>query len=107
MQQPFKDKVERADARVYKLLRDVPKNHNEGLHRVSFSYVDSSPKKATIRDKASTNPKSRFYHVSPCVLNETECTYKTREKARHTHIQGYNSVLQVEESYLKTRNRNE
>ena len=74
---------------------------------MSFSYIDTSPKKAVIRDKASTNPKSRFYHVSPCVLGETECTYKTREKARQTHQQGYNSVLQVEESYLKTRNRNE
>jgi hypothetical protein len=40
-------------------------------------------------------------------LGETECTYKTREKVRQTHQQGYNSVLQVEESYLKTRNRNE
>lgn len=85
MQVPFKDSVPRTEAPIYKILKDIPKNHNDGLHRVSFSYVDPSPKKAVIRDHSKVSPKSRFYHVSPCVLDETECTFKNREKARQVN----------------------
>ena len=96
MQVPFKDTVPRTESRVYKILNDVPKNHNEGLHRVSFSHIDVYPKKANIMGNHKTSPKPRFYHVAPCVLDETECTFHNREKARITNQQGYNSVLQVE-----------
>jgi hypothetical protein len=85
MQVPFKDSVTRSDAPMYKILRDVPKNHNEGLHRVSFSYIDALPKKAAILANHKKNTKSRLYNVAPCVLDETECTYHNREKARQTN----------------------
>lgn len=75
MQSPFKDKVARDNEPVYKILADVPKNLNEGLHRVKFDNVDKKEKAAVILPNAITNPKTRLFHIAPCVLNTTECNY--------------------------------
>lgn len=87
MQAPFKDKVLRDDAPVYKILADVPKNANEGLHRVTFQHIDKKEKEALILDNHNTKPKSRLHQVSPCILNQTECSHANRQKAKLTNKQ--------------------
>jgi hypothetical protein len=85
MQSPFKDKLMREEQPVYKILADVPKNLNEGLHRVSFSHIDKHSVAAIILQNHKNNPKTRFHHVSPCVLNQTECNYSNRQKGKAAH----------------------
>ena len=94
------------------MAEDIPRNVNEGLHRVSYSFVDPKPKIADFDNNFSgkkyspTKVNSRHFHVSPCVLN-SECSYKSRQQARMLHTQQYNSILQCGEKYFKHRNQDE
>ena len=75
MQRPFQNSVLRTDEPVYKMAEDVPRNANEGFHRVSYSFVDPKPKIGDFvqnfdhKKYSPAKVNSRHFHVPPCVLN--------------------------------------
>lgn len=79
---------------------------------MSFGYIDAKPKIGDFEGNFSgkkyspVKMNSRHFHVSPCVLN-TDCSYKSRQKARMMHTQGYNSILQVGDQFFKQRGQDE
>jgi hypothetical protein len=68
----------------YKIV-DRPVSLNEGNYRVNFDIIDPKKKMAYFPKKATTHPKKRFFKVSPCLMNETVCSLKTRKAAKEDH----------------------
>ncbi len=48
--------------------------------------------------------KEKLKEISPCVLEQLECTYESRMKAKITHKKEFNSILQIAHSFYPLRN---
>lgn len=59
---------------------------NWGLHNPYSKLTVRRAKEVDFGYKSPpVKPNDRFYHVSPCVLNNHECTYESRQKAKVEH----------------------
>ena len=57
---PFRNTVDRYEEVIYKLLRDRPKNNNEGLHQPRFKSIDHKSRMADFNRKPLTDPISKI-----------------------------------------------
>ena len=104
---PFKNNIKRYQEPIYKILADRPAVNDDGGGNLKFSYTEAKEREADFQKKGLQPISSRFYHVSPCVLDSHHCTLEARKKARLEHQQAYNSILQMGQTYFKTRNMDE
>ena len=81
---------------------------NWGFHNPQRSLTERKAKAVIFGQKSpNVKPNDRFHQVAPCVLNNHECTYESRQQAKIKHQQHFNSILQMREEYFKNRNLKE
>lgn len=92
MSSNFKSGVNKFEDACYKIV-NRPVSLNEGNYRVNFDIVDAKKKVADFSRKPISEVNKKFFKVSPCLMNDTVCSLKSRKAAKADNPLEFNSAL--------------